>query len=240
MQLSKLQQEQIKKAALACYPEEMCGLLLEASFVQLDNKAADRLDNFTILAEDFLPYLGNIKAIVHSHTAKKRRPTHEDIRTPSVEDVKAQQLVQLPFLIVGTDGENVTEPLQYPKEPSNVYIGRPFIWFVNDCYSLVQDYYLFEKNIKLPPHKAERNFTDIREQDNIFADHIESYGFRSETFDISLLENGTLLLLDGILGRQNHLGIYHEGQVLHQLSLSVQQPLEHFLRRIHALLIYDN
>lgn len=239
MQLTNKQIELIKAEALIKYPEEMCGVLLEDTFIQLSNQHDDKLHNFKILAEDLIPYLGSIKAIVHSHTLKREKPDTQDPRTPSYEDVKAQQQTGVPFLIVATDGFNVTEPLEFPKPLGGTLIGRPFIWFIHDCYSLVQDYYYNEFGIVLPPHKAEVNFKDIRKCNNLFDTYLKDYGFK-EVASLEDIKNGDLLLLDGVQsGKRNHLGIYHNGKVLHQASMSIEVPLETFIGKIHCRLVYE-
>jgi proteasome lid subunit RPN8/RPN11 len=239
IKLNKEQKEAIAKAAKACYPEEMCGVLLEDSFICIENTHEDRLNHFRIPAKELVQYLGGIKAIVHSHTLKQKRPSRLDLRTPSCEDIQAQQQASVPFLIVGTDGTNVLDALQYPKPLGGELLRRPFIWFIHDCYSLVQDYYFNEFGVELPPHKASKDFKDIRDCDDVFEEHILSYGFKREA-KLEGIKNGDLLLLDGIHGgRRNHLGIYHNGIVIHQKDMSVEEPMEHFVGRIHCRLVYE-
>lgn len=237
MQLTELQKEQIANAAKACYPEEMCGVLLEDKFAAIENSAEDKLTHFKLDALALVPYLGKIKAIVHSHTLRRTRPSVEDARTPSIADVRAQQQAGVPFLIVATDGDKVTDPLEYPKPYSSELIGRPFVWFVHDCYTLVQDYYFREFGVLLPAHKADADFREIKNQNDIFEKHILAYGF-VKVDNLDGIKNGDLLLLDGMQGKKNHLAIYHNGKALHQAAMSIEVPMETFAGRIHCRLVY--
>ena len=237
IKLTAQQIADIKAHALDCYPEEMCGILVEDTFVPLANTHEEPEEHFKVDELTLFPYLGQIQAIIHSHTYIPEKPATLDIRTPSATDVKGQKLSGVPWLIVGTEGQTVTPALELPRTPSNNYIERPFIWFINDCYTLIQDYYQFEFGITLPDHLNTINFKDIRKLDKLFEGHIENYGFR-ETMDITDMQNGDLLLLDNALAAQSHLGIYHNGEVLHQDVLSVSVPFTSFIGRIHKVLKY--
>lgn len=237
IKLTAKQTQQIKEHALACYPEEMCGLLTDDGFIPLNNTAENPKKEFRILEQDLIPYLGHISAIVHSHCYNSKKPEILDVRTPSAIDVKQQKLSNVPWLIVGTEGLTVTPHIQLPREPSNTFVGRSFMWFINDCYTLVQDYYKFNLGIELPDHKADVNYKDLKNHDNLFEQYITEYGFEV-TSNIEDLKNGDLLLLNNGIASCNHLGIYHEGQVLHQEEVSLTQPFAAFIGRINKVLKY--
>ena len=235
----KLNQEQvdaIQVHTLACYPEEMCGGVTKDSFIPFTNASEDKLKSFSITALELLQ-AGELTAIIHSHCRDSRVPEVFDTRTPSLADIIGQKESGLPWLIVCTEGISVTIPLEFPRESSSDYIGRPFIWFVNDCYSLVQDYYKHELGIELPNHKANVDFCDLSISGHLFDDYIVEYGFE-EWYNTETLENGNLLVLDYGGKSQNHLGIYHNGNVIHQGMLSVEVPLSTFSHRVHKVLKY--
>lgn len=234
IELTLVQREQIKQAALTSYPKEMCGVLLQDSFVALPNTAENPEEDFRIEAIALAPYIGKITAVVHSHTLRRKRPCVQDARTPSFKDVLAWRATQLPFLIVATDGEVVTEALEFPKPYSEQLLQRPFIWFVNDCYTIVQDYYKREFDINLPMHKAEVDFTEIKHQSDLFEAHAEAFGFVKYE-NVMPSRNGDLILVDGTQGKRNHLGIYHNGKIIHQSTMSVEVPLETFVGRVYCI-----
>jgi len=237
MNLTLQQTKAIKNHAVECYPEEMCGLIVRGDFIPMANLHKNPKENFTISELDMFAYLGEIDAIVHSHCYDRAKPTMLDIRTPSVEDIIGQKASGIPWFIVGTEGENLTEPVILPRESNNTYLGRPFIWFINDCYTIIQDYYEFELGITLREHRHDIDFKDIRKLDKLFKDDIIKYGFEATT-DISDMQNGDLLLLDNTLATQSHLGIYHNGEIIHQDEVSVSVPFATFIGRIHKVLKY--
>lgn len=235
--LNKTQWRKIESAALAAYPREMCGILTDKTFYAGDNVHETPESAFTLDPVFVRLYSGKIRAIVHSHCRDPKTPEVFDLRTPSHADMQGAKASGVPWLIVGTEGETVTPPLQIPRVPSREYLGRPFIWFINDCYTLVQDYYRFELDIELPDHKADRDFKTMRHFDGLFDGHIENYGFKSvQTLDG--IKNGDLLLIDNAGHKRNHLGVYHNGYIIHQDMLSISQPLENFIGGIHAVLKY--
>lgn len=239
MQLSQEQFNIITEHTLNCHPNEMCGILVNDTFIPITNIHSEPENNFTLNPIELVNYLGKIQAILHSHCRDLKAPEILDLRTPSYNDIINQKKSKLPWLIFSTEGINVTYPLEIPRIKNNQYLERPFIWFISDCYSLVQDYYLFELNIELPDHKAEEDFANIRKLHNLFDDYIKDYGFIELPATIKL-EKGDLLLLDNAGHTRNHLGIYEDGYVLHQDMLSIKEKVEHFIGRIHKVLRYDN
>lgn len=236
VELNINQIEAIRVHTLACYPEEMCGGVTKDSFIPFTNSSEDKLNSFAITALELLQ-AGELIAIVHSHCRDRKIPEVFDTRTPSLADVLGQKASGLPWLIVCSEGETVTRALEFPRDSSSNYLGRPFIWFVNDCYSLVQDYYKHELGILLPDHKANVDFCDLNISGYLFEDFIVEYGFE-ECYNGVNLGNGNLLVLDYGGKIQNHLGIYHNGNVIHQDRLSVEVPLVTFSNRIHKVLKY--
>lgn len=231
------QRKAIETAALSAYPNEMAGLLTKTGFIHCENRADDPSKAFKISALDYARHHSAIIAVVHTHIPPRRHALPFDVRTPSYEDIVGQRKSALPWLIFGCDGVLISEPVQLPRVPNDRYLNRPFIWFINDCYSLVQDYYRFELDIILPDHKADKPYDQIRTLNDLFVEHVSDYGFVAcDTLDG--LKNGDLLLLDSGGFKRNHLGVVHDGDVLHQDNLSVRQPLSDFIGRINQVLKY--
>lgn len=237
MNLSSPALQAIKEEVLRCYPVEMCGLVVEGSFIACTNVHEDALNNFRIETEEFAQYVGKIDAIVHSHTAKQGLIYNYDIRTPSMNDVAMQKQVGVPFLIFGTNGSYVMEQVEYPKPFSNNYIGRPWMWFIHDCYSIVRDYYYFEKGVTLGEHKAIdllNPFTALRTS---YVHLLEEVGFSLQE-PRDFVEGDILLMNSRLGGRKNHLGIVMDKGILHQLEMSVVHPMENFIGRVEGKLSY--
>ena len=237
--LTAEQKAKIKTHTLACYPEEACGIITGNDFIPLKNNSATPTESFKIVSEDIVKYIGTIKAIVHSHCYTKDRPSIFDIRTPSLRDMEEQKISDIPWLIVGTEGINVLDPLEIPRIPSKNLLGRPFIWFINDCYTLVQDYYKYYLNIELPPAKITSDYRDLRHYNKTFEPYIAEYGF-SEIKGIDDMRNGDIILLDNGIASQNHLGVYHEGNIFSQEAVSQSNPFYKYIGRVQKRLRYDN
>lgn len=239
--LNKKQKKAIEKHTLACYPEEMCGFLTADDFIPIENTAEDKEHSFKIDAIEFAKHNADIIAIVHSHTRPLKQAELFDLRAPSYQDYLNQKLTNLPWLIVGCESITVTDPIQFPRIRSNVYVGRPFQWFLNDCYNLVQDFYFFELGIELPESKISHDFLDLRVKNNIFDSAIDNYRFESYGFkeiDINNIQENDLLIIDQGGYKANHLGIYTQGKILHQAMVSAIVPFETFLGRIYKVLRY--
>lgn len=219
------------------YPEEACGVITEDDFIPMENTHETPLVAFRLESSTLLPYLGKIKGIAHSHCRDVRKPEVFDTRTPSLEDIENQKLAGVPYYIFATEGQTVSTPLILPRVKNNILLGRPFIWFINDCYTLVQDYYLFNLGISLPDHKADRDYKELKDFNNIFDSYVSEYDF-IESSNLKDLKNGDLFLLDNAGGINNHLGIYHEGKILHQGMTSVEVPFEYFRGRLKKRFIY--
>lgn len=241
MELSITQWTAIEDYTLAQYPKEMCGIILKSTgeFVPLENSHETPESAFSILPEHFAKYLGDIAAVLHSHCTSKVQHEVFDLRTPSYKDIEMQKASGIPWGIVGCEGFTVSYPIWLPRKPKQKYLNRRFIWFIDDCYSLVQDYYLFELGIKLPDHKATEDFAQLRNFNNLFDAHILDYGFHQLSVDTKL-EKGDLLLLDNAGGKRNHLGIYTGTGILHQSLISKEESLEHFVNKFHMVLRHEN
>ena len=238
--LIKLNAEQkalIEEHTLKCYPEEMCGFLTADSFIPVVNTSETPEKSFNINSLEIVKHYYSIVAIVHSHTRDKKKPEVFDLRTPSYADFTNQKKLPFPWLIVGCEGLTVTDPLQFPRVPSQEYIGRRFQWFINDCYSLVQDFYRFELGIILKDAVITADYQDIRDLSGVFMPYIEDYGFHE--VKLEEIQEGDLVLLDNGGKVDNHLGIYTDGKILHQDMISCIVPFETFLGRIKKVLRYE-
>lgn len=229
--------DKLNRGVLGNYPNESCGFILKDDTIVFCMNVVDNPEKaFKINPVDYIKFSGQIKYIFHSHCVDARAGKPLDPRTPSLADMKGQQVTGIPWLIFATEGWVVSDPITLPRTPSNNYLDRPFIWFINDCYTLVQDYYKFELGIELKPYVL-HDYTSVRKSDKVFDEFIEDYGFK-ETSDMSNLENGDLFIIDNSGFTENHLAIYHEGFLLHQGLLSCKEPLESYMNQIKRRLIY--
>ena len=227
----------IKQGVLARYPEESCGVILTSGEVRFcENTAVDKLKSFKINPSELVGYLGQIAYIFHSHCIDRRLGSILDPRTTSVKDMEGQRFTGIPWLIFATEGWEVTEPIELPRVASSNYLDRPFIWFINDCYTLVQDYYKFELGIELKPYIS-HDYTQVRRADKVFDEFITDYGFQ-EVKGLKGLKDGELFIIDNSGFSENHLAIYDKGELLHQGLVSCREPIENYMGLLRKRLRY--
>lgn len=237
MDITLKQQQLIKDHTLKCYPNEMCGVLTDTDFIPLQNCSIEPEKSFSFDPVDYAKLTNVTTAIVHSHCKKPEQFDLYDLRTPSPADIKSQKRSNKPWLIVGCEGMVVSDPIEIPRTPSSQYTGRRFMWFVSDCYTLVRDYYHFELGIDLPDHHPDFDWTNEAAIPHAFDPYINDYGFIDiETTDD--MHNGDLLLLNANGLQFNHLGVYHNGEVIHQDGISRSVPFGHYIGRINRILRY--
>jgi proteasome lid subunit RPN8/RPN11 len=143
----------------------------------------------------------SVVAIYHSHPFTRCEP--------SMADLRACELTQLPWFIVTPGGDHTYfEPSGYEAP----YEGRPYVWGVMDCYALVQDWFSREHAIHLAQFERVREFW--RHGIDLFGDNIEGQGF----VDVRGQEpkRGDLFLIQFQSHVPNHIVIYlGDGKILH-------------------------
>lgn len=122
--------------AAECQPRECCGLVVRIDGVETYRPCRNialELNRFELHPADYAAAEddGEIVKIVHSHVRASADPTDADR--------VGCESSGLPWLIVSwPTGQTVEfEPSGF-KAP---LLGRPFVWGVFDCFTLVRDYY---------------------------------------------------------------------------------------------------
>lgn len=135
--LSEYLKFEIKKEAINSIPNECCGLICSGEnnccIITCKNISPNPKYSFRINEEDFLNN-DNIIAYYHSHVTGSSELSKLD-RINS-------EITQLPICVYSC--ENDEYGIYYPRKYKINLEGRPFIWSITDCASLVSDY--FEKN----------------------------------------------------------------------------------------------
>jgi len=100
-------EKSIQEEALNKWPEEMVGYIKGGSFYALKNISKDPKNRYQLSAKDTLFILNNnIDYLVHSHPKLDNNPSQMDITS--------QQSINIPYLIIGTDGESFTNIRETP------------------------------------------------------------------------------------------------------------------------------
>lgn len=242
--------EMLREHAREAFPQESLGYVApDGSYQRLVNVSPS--PERSAYAEPSLLrdlYVGGqVRALVHSH------PGGPDC--PSENDMRAQIEMEVPFILVSTDGSATTEPFAWGDQllDERPLVGRSFRHAVEDCYDLIRSFVQQEEGVLLPNYP--RNWEWWAEatpgEKNLYARYFADAGYR--TIDQSEVRHGDVWL--AVVGRQalatytpNHAGVFLEGGLaLHHASsglphdpgrLSKREPMarwmpyvSHWLRR---------
>lgn len=208
----------IKAHAVECYPHESCGFVVDGhvngrdisgTYVPLANTHSDPTNAARVRPEDFLKYEGRIVAFVHSH------PDGE--AAPSAADMVSQARLNIPYIIVATNGTNCSEPFEFgdclPRFP---LMGRPFRHAVTDCYELMRDYYDAELDLKL--QSIPRDWCWWKDGLDLYQDYFKPTGFRRLQDGEEPQQHDCFFMCLGS-SVPNHGGIYlGNGRIMHHMG----------------------
>ena len=133
------QKTAIRNFAVACVEEETCGFVLkDGSAIRVKNSAVDKANQFAIDAATYAKYDEDILGVWHSHL---------DLAGFSQLDQQVLSSDELPWAVycLGDDSFHECDPTTVAP-----FEGRPFVFGIYDCYSLITDY-LKGLGVALPP-----------------------------------------------------------------------------------------
>lgn len=216
----------IKEHALACYPEESCGLILRKVdgsiiYYPTENVAEDRTNSFHIDEKLVLTLKPGLIAVVHSH------PDGPDC--PSETDMRQQLAHGVPFGIVSTDGVGCLEPFFWGADtPIAPLIGRGFRHGVTDCYGLIRDYYRVNCNVVLNEYPRSWQWWETGQR--LYEDHFAKEGFfRIEESEV---REHDCFLAQLRSNTPNHAGVYvGNNLILHHITSRLPADASRISRR---------
>lgn len=189
MQLTDEIKAAIQAHAAECFPAECCGLIVNDVYVQCRN-ISKHTDQFEIHPEDLAMAedSGEIQAFVHSHPNASARASELDLLQI--------ELHQKPWVICAyPDIEfQVYEPCGY-RAP---LVGRNYIHGIQDCYSIVRDFYERELGINLIDFEREDAWWEHKESESLYLDGFGEAGF----IEVNDLQYGDVMLCR--VGRTEH------------------------------------
>ena len=206
-------------------PKESVGLLLNVRgkerYYPCRNLSMTAHQCFILDPEDYVKAdnVGEIIAVVHSHPITPPEPSQAD--RISCEQSK------LPWYIVNPKTEQWGECKPEGYVPD--LLGRPWVWGVTDCWSLVVDWYKREKGIELKDYERKMSPQEFLENP-LFENYAWRTGFRELRSDEKLQE-GDVLLMSIMHPTLNHVAIFLGDMVLHHLAdrLSCREPYSEWL-----------
>lgn len=181
--------------ALSSPSQEVCGLIAGGQYFPCSNKCEEPSKFFAIDANDYAKAeaFGPIEAVFHSHVGRNNKF--------SPEDVKACKAMGVPWIIfcIGT-----SEWLYADPTGDSPYIGRPWVYGIYDCYSLLRDFYKREFNIELADYERGAEFEWASPEWRMFEKNIKDQGF-VEIEGAS--QKGDMLLMQLQAPFPNHTGV---------------------------------
>lgn len=195
------------------YPKEMCGVIVfdeQLQFIPINNLAdkygVDERDAFVMCPRTYssIDEHNNIVAIVHSHPDSNTAPSeHDKIRCNQGE---------IPWVIISYPDKDIN--IIHPTDEKQPLLGRTFIHGVQDCWSLVRDYYKEVFNIHLNDYERQDEWW--MKGEDLYLDNLESEGF----IEISEkdMQVGDVLFMQIESPTTNHAAVLCEdGMIIHHL-----------------------
>lgn len=220
--------ESAKQHALAAYPRESCGLVIESRGVQeyipCRNAADTPGQHFVLPADDYANAedRGEVIALIHSHP--------DTSPEPSMADRAACEESQLLWGVVCVHGSPEAAPAVVgmgwcaPCGYEAPLLEREYLFGVLDCWTLIRDFYKREMEIELGDFPEVERVDRFWEKGlNYYMENYEAAGF--ERVNSKTLQRGDIICMQIRSQVWNHLGVYlGDGLMLHH-------PYERLSRR---------
>lgn len=228
-------EKEIQRHARSVYPEESVGFVINGEYVPQKNISNKPLSSFLVDPRDY-PEQG-LQAVVHSHPEGELIPSEADMRCQITSGVPAGI---------------VCSYYEFYKQSNILWFGngveppplleRPFRWGPSgsdgkgDCYALIKDYYLIEKEITIPDYPRAQDFW--KQGQSLYMDNFRSAGFEEVQGEP---QQGDVVIMSIRSQVPNHAGIYlGNGLLLHHLMgrLSRREPLNMWRKKVNTYLRY--
>jgi proteasome lid subunit RPN8/RPN11 len=209
------QRDEFEKHAIAHYPEEVCAVIAGGNLILCQNEAEDRNSTFKISAEKLIEaeiLHGPLDLVLHTHSGASagRWPRH----WPSGQDMQSWMHGSTPWLIFACNGEGLGEHCVLDDANPAPLEGREFIHGINDCYSLIRDYFRMEKGITLPNYPRDMEWW-AKDKD-LYSENFEAAGFVEIPAD--QVRSGDCMMIQFRSDVINHAAVViDESRILHHM-----------------------
>jgi len=209
-----------KKHAIAQYPEEACGFILEdGSFLAAENMHEEPTVSFKIDKHDFIA-AGKVIGLLHSHTPQDQQDPAKGLvlrAHPTDIDMKTQMAMGIPWGISTCSEDSVSDPIWWGDSlPIRALVGRPFIWGINDCYSLVRDWHRVQ-GITIPDFPRSIGFWENDDGTpgiSMYDEFFKDAGFVEMKRDDGQPLPGDCFICPILAKVRNHAGVYLGGGLI--------------------------
>lgn len=212
-----------RKHAEEEFPKESVGFVVDGKYVRVKNIHTEPEQHFKVHPKTIAKYKGKIQAVIHSHNISIDPTTGKTVHLtfPSKSDMEAQIAWNIPFGIQYVTEEGAGNILWWGRGvPVADYEGRPYVYGVYDCFSVILDYYREELGIDLPDFPREDEWWE-RDED-VYVNHMKDYGMIK--VDKDDLQPNDVILLTIRSNVANHAILYLGGdQGLHHLALNTSR-----------------
>lgn len=216
MYLSPQALQAFQQHALADYPREACGLVVDGEYVAVPNTAADPTSTFRIAPEDYLSASagGRVEAVLHSHPYDKFRSPKWPAEWPSTMDMTGWMQGTVPWGICSTDGEGTSPMVWLDSSYTAPLIGREFVHGVHDCYSLIRDWFKLNRQVVIP--NFARGIEWWYDGRDLYEDNFAAAGF--EEIPMHLASVGDCVMMRVASPVTNHAAVITgNNQILHHM-----------------------
>ncbi len=201
--------QDLQAHAKEAYPEECVGYVKDGVYVRLDNKHPEPTKHFRIAQSDL--YGVNPDVVWHSHPATGQANPH----WPSMADLRLFYSTPIRWGIIATDGVEVGPMVIFDDKNPSPLIGREYVWGVQDCYSLIRDWYK-QQGIILKNYP--RDLKEFQSGKDLYGDNFGDAGFIE--VGMNDLQVGDVLLMSIMSNKINHAALYLGGNEMihHQIN----------------------
>lgn len=189
MRLSTRVKKAIAAHAAECYPAECCGLIVNREYLPCRNIASNK-EQFEIHHEDLARAedMGEIMAYVHSHPDGSCHASQAD-------------LVQLehhgePWVICAYP--DIDFAVYKPSGYQAPLVGRDYFHGLQDCYTIVRDFYSRELDIIIPDFERTDRWWEDKNAKSLYLDGYKDAGF----YEVDKPQYGDVLICR--VGRTEH------------------------------------
>lgn len=226
--------EDFKQHAISVFPNEAVGVVKGGKYIPLDNKSQDPSMSFVVNADIFDN--DDVTEILHTHTDGTFRPSYDDMRT--------QISLGIPMGIMGMYGDTENDEYNFSKvhylgNLRGDYLGLPYIFGINDCYTLVRNWYYTHRDIELLDFPRRWEFWKTQ---NLLIDNVSLAGFKE--ISVNEVEAGDVFFctFHGYGKYPVHMGVYvGDNTIEHHpsrnmpvdyQSLSKREPIQRYIPSI--------